>query len=66
MGRFARLVFGRNGTGELRRAQFLLAELPVAAVRQHLRRRKPPPPLVDELIRTTYHAVIADYRSQNG
>src|SRR2546426_950506 len=27
--RFARLVFGRAGRGELRRAQFLLAEMPV-------------------------------------
>jgi AcrR family transcriptional regulator len=64
--RFARLVFGRDGAGELRRAQFLLAEVPVAVVRQHLRRREPPPPLVDDLIRATYHAVIADYRFQSG
>ena len=66
MGRFARLVFGRDRAGELRRAQFLLAEVLVAAVQQHLRRREPPPTLVDELIRTTYHAVIADYRTQGG
>ncbi len=64
--RFARLVFGRVGANELRRAQFLLAEVPVAAVRQHLRRRELPPPLVDDLIRATYHAVIADYRFQSG
>lgn len=64
--KFAHLVFGREGPGELRRAQFLLAEVPVAAVRQHLRRREPPPPLVDELIRVTYHAVVADYRFQSG
>ena len=64
MGRFAHLVFGRDGSGELRRAQFLLAEVPVAAVQQHLRRRELPPPLVDQLIRTTYHAVVADYRMQ--
>ena len=64
--RFAKLVFGRDGQGELRRAQFLLAEVPVAAVRQHLRRREPPPPIVDDLIRSTYFAVIADYRNQNG
>jgi hypothetical protein len=50
----------------LRRAQFLLAEVPVAAVQQHLRRREPPPPLVDELIRTTYHAIIAAYPTQKG
>jgi AcrR family transcriptional regulator len=62
--RFARLVFGRAGPDELRRAQFLLAEMPVGAVRQHLHRREPPPPIVDELIRITYRAVIADYRAR--
>src|ERR1700731_4165930 len=59
--RFARLVFGRAGPDELRRAQFLLAEMPVGAVRQHLHHREPPPPIVDELIRITYRAVIEDY-----
>lgn len=62
--RFARLVFGRAGRDEIRRAQFLLAELPVGAVRQHLQRREKPPPIVDELIRITYRAVIADYRAR--
>jgi AcrR family transcriptional regulator len=62
--RFARLVFGRAGAEERRLAQFLLAEVPVAAVRQHLLRREPPPPFVDRLIRVTYRAVIADYRSR--
>jgi AcrR family transcriptional regulator len=62
--RFSRLVFGRAGREEVRRAQFLLAEMPVGAVRQHLHRREPPPPIVDELIRITYRAVVADYRSQ--
>src|SRR6202047_3899500 len=62
--RFARLVFGRAGPGELRRAQFLLAEMPVGAVRQHLHHREPPPPIVDELIRITYRAVVADYRAR--
>lgn len=62
--RFARLVFGRERDDEIRRAQFLLAEMPVAAVRQHLRRREPPPPVVDELIRIAYDAVVADYRAR--
>jgi hypothetical protein len=62
--RFARLVFGRAGKDEIRRAQFLLAEMPVAAVRQHLQRREPPPPIVDELIRITYRAILADYSSR--
>lgn len=60
---FARLAFGRVGQDELRRAQFLLAEVPVAAVTQHLRRREPPPPIVDELIATTYRAIVAAYRA---
>jgi AcrR family transcriptional regulator len=64
--RFARLVFGRAGPGELRRAQFLLAEMPVGAVRQHLHRREPPPPIVDELIRLTYRAVLDDYQARRG
>src|SRR5436305_7451459 len=61
--RFARLVFGRAEPDEVRRAQFLLAEMPVGAVRQHLLRREPPPPIVDELIRITYRAVIDDYHA---
>ncbi len=56
--KFARDSFGRAGRDEIRRAQFVLAEVPVAAVRQHLYRREPPPPLVDDLIRTTYRAVV--------
>jgi len=60
--RFARLVFGRAGRDEIRRAQFLLAEMPVAAVRQHLQRREKPPPIVDELIRITFRAVVEEYR----
>src|SRR6266576_2015283 len=62
--RFARLVFGRAGRSEVRRAQFLLAEMPVGAVRQHLHRREPPPPIVDELIRLAYRAVIEDYHAR--
>src|ERR1700686_3873267 len=61
--RFARLVFGRAGRDEVRRAQFLLAEMPVGAGRQHLHRRETPPPIVDELIRITYRAVVDDYCS---
>ena len=60
----ARVVFGTDGREEVRLAQFLIAEVPVAAVRQHLVRREPPPPLVDRLIRTTYRAVVADYRAR--
>ena len=56
--RFAQQAFGSCGTDELRRATFALAEVPVAAVKEHLRRGEPPPLLVDELIAKTYHAVV--------
>jgi AcrR family transcriptional regulator len=62
--RWARLIFGREGRNEIRLAQFLISELPVAVVRQHLLRGEPPPPLADRLIRTTWRAVLADYRSE--
>jgi AcrR family transcriptional regulator len=62
--RRARVIFGHSGPEEVRLAQFLIAEVPVAAVRQHLLRQEPPPLLVDQLIRTTFRAVVADYHRQ--
>src|SRR5215470_16523540 len=64
--RRARAVFGRDGPEERRLAQFLISEVPVAAVRQHLKRREPPPPVVDRLVATTYQAIVADYRNRHG
>jgi AcrR family transcriptional regulator len=55
--KFARDAFGRAGPDQLRRATFVLAEVPTAAVKTHLQRCEPPPPLVDELITRTYHAI---------
>ena len=55
---FAHAAFGRAGSSELRRATFVLAEVPLAAVKPHLHRRERPPPLVDELISKTYHAIV--------
>jgi Bacterial regulatory proteins, tetR family. len=55
---FARQAFGRAGPAQLRRAAFVLAEVPIAAVKGHLERREPPPLLVDELITVTYRAVV--------
>jgi len=63
---FARQTFGRAGPAELRRATFVLAEVPIAAVRQHLERREPPPPLVDELVAATYRAVCGPRTSLPG
>lgn len=61
--RWARVIFGEEGRDEVRLAQFLISELPVALVRQHLLHGQRPPPLVDRIIRATYRAVLADYRS---
>ncbi|HKW53268.1 MAG TPA: helix-turn-helix domain-containing protein [Stellaceae bacterium] len=60
--RFTRDSLGGAGPEQLRMAQFALADVPIAAVRPHLQRREPPPPIVDDLIRTTYRAVIARAR----
>ncbi len=57
--RFALDAFGGGGPNELRLAQFVLADAPGAAVRPHLQRREAPPPLVDDLIRITYRAVVS-------
>jgi AcrR family transcriptional regulator len=55
---FARGAFGRAGRAEMRRAIFVLAEVPIAAVKPHLERRERPPPLVDDLIARTYRAIV--------
>jgi AcrR family transcriptional regulator len=64
--RRAKVIFGKSGRQEVRLSQFLVSEVPVAAVRQHLLRSEPPPPLVDHMIALTFRAVLADYRSGNG
>ncbi len=58
LSRFARIAFGAATRAHLRRATFVLAEVPLAAVKQHLQRNEPPPMLVDELIRETYMAIV--------
>ena len=55
---FARNAFEGVGPADMRRATFVLAEVPVAAVKPHLMRRERPPKLVDELITKTYHAIV--------
>jgi len=40
--RWARVIFGKEGRDEVRLAQFLISELQVALVRQHLLRGEPP------------------------
>jgi AcrR family transcriptional regulator len=62
--KFARDTFGRAGPEEIRCVQFVLAEVPVAAVRQHLFRHESPPPIVDQMIRDVYHAVIEGHHAR--
>lgn len=62
--RWARVIFGKEGRDEIRLAQFLISELPVAVVRQHLLGGEQPPELIDRIIRATYRAVLADYRTR--
>jgi len=61
---FARAAFGGNDAESMRRAQFVLADAPMAAVRPHLRRRELPPPVVDDLIRATYRGIVGDRRGR--
>ena len=63
---FARGAFGRAGRAELRRAAFVLAEVPLAAVKHHLQRRERPPRVVDELISKTYRAIVGDNNAKGG
>jgi AcrR family transcriptional regulator len=62
--KWARVIFGKEGRDEIRLAQFLISELPVAVVRQHLLRGEQLPELTDRIIRMTYRAVVADYRAR--
>lgn len=59
---FARAAFGRAGPAQVRRATFVLAEVPIAAIKSYLQKGEPPAPLADELIATTYRAIVGNGR----
>jgi AcrR family transcriptional regulator len=59
--RLARDTFGGGGANELRIARFILAEVPKAAVGPYLRQGIVPPTIVDEMIETTYHAIVGKF-----
>src|SRR5258705_6047885 len=63
--RFARDAFGGANAERLRLARFVLADVPKAAVSPHLRRREPPPLIVDDMIRITYGAILNQYGKEN-
>ena len=55
--RFAREVLGGTDPDRLRRAQFVLLDAPLAAVRPHLIAGEAPPPVVDVLLREIFQAL---------
>lgn len=55
---FSRRAFADASPENLRRAAFALVEVPLVAVKQHIQRREPPPPIVDELIARTFAAIV--------
>ncbi|HEY6621834.1 MAG TPA: helix-turn-helix domain-containing protein [Steroidobacteraceae bacterium] len=55
---FAVEYFGGTNSAQLRRASFVLLEVPLVVIRPHLRRTELPPTTVDELISTTYTAIV--------
>ena len=59
--RLARDTFGGVGANELRLARFVLADVPKAAVGPFLRQGVAPPTIVDEMIETTYHAIVGKF-----
>jgi AcrR family transcriptional regulator len=61
----AALKRGRASPAALRRAAFVLAQVPLAAVKPHLERREPPPQLADELITKTYQAIVGGGSREN-
>src|SRR5258705_11311708 len=63
--RFARDALGGANASMLRLARVLLADLPKAAVRPPLRRRRPPPLILDDMIRITYGAILNQYSKEN-
>jgi AcrR family transcriptional regulator len=56
--KFARETFGSAAAEPLRRAHFVLVDVPGAALLRHLRNREKVPPAADELISLTYRAIV--------
>ncbi|MGY3369864.1 AcrR family transcriptional regulator [Bradyrhizobium sp. GM2.4] len=64
--RLARDTFGGVGANELRLARFVVAEVPKAAVSPYLRRGVPPPVIVDDMIETTFRAIVDKFGATGG
>lgn len=55
---FTRRALGSTSAAAKRRARYAVVELAVAAVIPHVRAGEPPPPVVDELVREAYRAIV--------
>jgi AcrR family transcriptional regulator len=55
---FCRRALGTVNLTAMRRARYAVVDLPYAAVRPHIRANETPPPMVDDLIREAYLALI--------
>jgi AcrR family transcriptional regulator len=60
----SRRLFGRVTPRTLRLASFAMVDVPLAAVRRHVAANEAPPPIVDELVRTAYRALIPGERGR--
>lgn len=66
LGLAATRFVARAGANELRRAAFVLVEVPLAAVKRRLLRRERPPLPVDELVAEACHATAGGARCDGG
>jgi AcrR family transcriptional regulator len=60
-----RRLFGRVSPRTLRLATFAVLDVPFAAVRRHVAANEKPPPMVDDLVRTAYAALIPRKRRRH-
>jgi len=60
---FAAQLTGNYSDDIVRRVQFALIDIPLAAVRRHLAGNEPIPPLIDDMVRTCYIALIQDLKT---
>jgi AcrR family transcriptional regulator len=63
IGAFARAVLGSDSEEAVGRAWYALASAPTGAVERYIAAGLRPPDLVDELVRETYAAVMAEART---
>jgi AcrR family transcriptional regulator len=58
IGEFVKRIFGHATRHALRRAIFVLIDIPYAAVRRHLQTGEKPPDMLDELVSDAYTSIL--------